>query len=247
MKTEDTSLGHRNLKEDQGSANGHSSAKDWETFAYGLSHDLRAPLRAIAGFSKAILEDHSAGMDDVGTNYLNRIHAASLQMDRLIEGVLIFGQSTQEGTELALVNPLPLITQVTSMYPNLHEALITVSCGPVIPPVLANESALIQCFSNILGNAAKFGTRGVKPLVDVSCKLNAGVVRISFKDNGIGIAAKDHARIFKMFERVDRLHEGTGIGLCLVKRSIERMGGKVGIESEVGKGTTIWIELSAGL
>jgi signal transduction histidine kinase len=216
--------------------------EDLETFSYGISHDLRAPLRAITGFSTVLIEEHSSTLNDEGRDYLNRIKTASRRMDQLIQGVLNFSQSSKGELMLVLVHPTAVIKEIIMIYPNLDPAFLTVKISPILPPVLANEAALIQCISNILSNAAKFGATGIKPEVIVSSSLNEGVVRILFKDNGIGIAPENHTRIFEMLNRVDQSREGNGIGLSVVKRTMERMGGRVGLESELGKGTTVWMD-----
>jgi signal transduction histidine kinase len=111
--------------------------------------------------------------------------------------------------------------------------------------LMANEAALTQCISNLLGNAAKFVAQGVKPVVRIWAEEAEGRVKLWFKDNGIGIAPQDYQRIFDIFQRVDRSHDGTGIGLAIVKKAAERMGGKVGVESTFGQGTSFWLDLQA--
>jgi signal transduction histidine kinase len=114
-----------------------------------------------------------------------------------------------------------------------------------MPRVLANSAALTQCVSNLLSNAVKFVAPGVKPVVRISTQLANGRVRIWFKDNGIGIKEEDFNRIFEIFQRVDRSHEGTGIGLAIVKKAAERMGGSVGVDSKPGQGASFWLDLQA--
>jgi signal transduction histidine kinase len=111
--------------------------------------------------------------------------------------------------------------------------------------VLGHEAALTQCISNLLANAVKFVPAGTEPRIRVWTGSQNGSVRIWFEDNGIGIAPENHCRIFNIFERVhsDSEFEGTGIGLSIVKKAIERMGGDVGVESEPGRGSRFWIAL----
>ena len=247
--TPPTNTGSLSQAPDQRGANRTSRLQglleDMETFSYGISHDLRAPLRAITGFSDVLIEEHSSSLNAEGKEYLKRINAASRRMDQLIRDVLNFNQTSKGDLVLVPVNPVSLIKEVIAIYPDLDASLISITVGPVIPPVLANEAALVQCISNILRNAAKFGVDGIKPEVIVSSTLTHGAVRISFKDNGIGIAPENHSRVFEMFERLDQKHEGTGIGLSVVKRTVERMGGRIGLNSELGKGTTVWMEFAS--
>jgi signal transduction histidine kinase len=123
--------------------------------------------------------------------------------------------------------------------------------------MLGNEAALTQCFSNLLGNALKFVAPGTRPQVRVWAERVGGpkaetqdsqpaipsTVRLSFADNGIGIPKDAHERIFKMFQRLDKSYDGTGVGLTVVRKAVEKMGGKVGLESEPGRGSRFWIEL----
>ena len=108
---------------------------------------------------------------------------------------------------------------------------------------MANEAGLTQCFSNLLDNAVKFVEAGQMPRVRVWAENGGEFVRFWFEDNGIGIAPEYHAKIFEMFERLNQTYSGTGIGLALVRKVVERMGGKVGVESAHGKGSRFWLEL----
>jgi signal transduction histidine kinase len=111
--------------------------------------------------------------------------------------------------------------------------------------VLAHEGFLTQCVSNLLGNAIKFVAPGVQPRVRIWAEPRDTHVRINFQDNGVGVAPEDETRIFRMFERIHPAaeYEGTGIGLTIVRKAVERMGGRVNFESKPGQGTTFWLEL----
>ena len=116
--------------------------------------------------------------------------------------------------------------------------------GP-LPKVLAHEATLAQCLAHLLGNALNFAKPGVPPRVEVSAESREGEVRLWIADNGIGIDPRDHARIFNLFERVGTGEAGVGIGLAIVQKSIERSGGRVGVESALGQGSRFWIQLPA--
>jgi signal transduction histidine kinase len=113
--------------------------------------------------------------------------------------------------------------------------------------VLGNETALTQCLSNLLGNAVKFVVHGTVPRVQIWAEERGRHVRLWFGDNGIGIAPKQHERLFNSFHRLNSDYEGTGIGLAIVKKAAERMGGCVGVESDLGKGSRFWVQLKSGL
>jgi len=128
-------------------------------------------------------------------------------------------------------------------YPALRAIDISVNVGA--GAVLGYEVALTQCISNLLGNAVKFMPTAQKPVVKVWSELNGTFMRLFVEDNGIGIAPADQQRIFDIFARVhsDELYDGTGIGLSIVKKAVEKMGGRVGLRSEVGRGSVFWIDL----
>jgi signal transduction histidine kinase len=217
--------------------------EELQAFAYSISHDLRAPLRVMKGFSNILKEEYGAQLDEKANGYLDRISLSSHRMSELIKDVLNY--STMSLTDLVIVpiHPGNLIAEIVSTYPNLGSSEIDISIAETFPLVLANESALNQCVSNILSNAMKFVEAGVKPHVKVWGEQNAGMIRLWFKDNGIGIAREDFERVFDIFHRVNGTREGTGIGLAIVKQAVERMGGNVGLESELGRGTSFWLEL----
>ena len=166
-------------------------------------------------------------------------------MDSLIQDVLSFSRMNRVDLPLEPLDTLALIREIVDNYPNLRTSEIGILLPKSMPRIRANPAALTQCVSNLLGNAVKFVAPGVKPVVRVWAEEDAGRVKIWFKDNGIGIAEKDYQRIFDIFQRLDRSHEGTGIGLAIVKKAAERMGGNVGLQSAPGQGTTFWLDLQA--
>jgi PAS domain S-box-containing protein len=219
--------------------------EELDSFSYSISHDLRAPLRAMMGFAQALEEDHAAHLDEEGKHYLERISSASLRMDELIKAVLSYSRINRDELKLQPINPRVLIAEILGTYPHLSPTQITVDLPAEFPLILANESALIQCISNLLSNAVKFVRSGTRPHVKIWAESRNGQVLLWFKDNGIGIARENLETIFEMFKRVDHDHEGTGIGLAIVKKAVERMGGHVGVESELGQGSSFWLEFRA--
>ena len=223
-----------------------ASIADLEAFSYSLSHDLRAPLRAMQGYAQLLLSRFGNAVDETGRSYFRRLMASTERLDRLIQDVLRYSQISRAPVELKKVNLEKLLDEVINDYPTLLPTRVKIEVQKPLLPVRGHEAFLTQCMSNLLSNAAKFNRVGEIPRVRVSTQeLKRGKVRVWFEDNGIGIAPEDQRRIFGMFERVhsNQDYEGTGIGLTIVAKAVERMGGHVGVESAVGQGSRFWLEL----
>jgi signal transduction histidine kinase len=220
---------------------------DLESFSYSLSHDLRAPLRAMQTYAGILVEEASDQLSPAGKEYLRRIQIAADRMDRLIRDVLVFSRVAREQMPLERVEPGSFIVSVIESYPGLNDAQAEIEIVNPLVPVRANPAALTQCVSNLLGNAVKFVAPGVKPKVRIWSEVKGGVVRLFVRDNGIGIPSDAHEKIFGMFYQIDQAFGGTGVGLAVVRKAAERMGGTVGVESTPGVGSTFWLELPSGL
>jgi PAS domain S-box-containing protein len=216
-----------------------------EAYSYSISHDMRAPLRAMRGFSTLLLEGHSSQLDPEGIDYLKRIDAGAGRMDALIQEMLTYTRLPRAEVKMEPVDLDALVRQIIETYPQLQENNIEINIEGVLPKVLGAEASLAQCVSNLLVNAVKFVAPQTKPIVKVRAEIIAPDVRLWVEDNGIGIASRDQVRIFKMFEQVDHagVYEGTGMGLAIVRKAVERMGGRFGVESEAGRGSRFWIQL----
>lgn len=216
-----------------------------EHFSYSITHDLRAPLRAMHGFAGMLAEECADRLTEQSREYLRRLTTAATRMDRLITDALVYSKTVREELALRPLDPAELLRGMIESYPAFQEPHAKIRVDPGLPRVLANEAALTQCFSNLLGNAVKFVARGTVPEVRVRADRIDGVVRLWFEDNGIGIPAEMQSRVFLMFQRASKEFEGTGIGLALVRKVAERMGGRVGVVSEPGQGSRFWVELKA--
>ncbi len=216
-----------------------------ETFSYSVAHDLRAPLRSMQGMAAALLEDYSARLDSQGQDYLRRIMAAAVRQDRLIQDVLRYSQVARREIELSKVDLDQLVQGVLLEYPNLQEHRGHIHVRSPLAPVRGHAPSLVQCISNLLENALKFVSPGKTPDIQVWTESTSSQVRLWISDNGIGIAPEDTQRIFRLFERLhgSQDYPGTGIGLAVVQKAIERMGGRVGVNSQLGHGSRFWIEL----
>ena len=216
-----------------------------EAFSYSVSHDLRAPLRAIGGFSEALKEDYIQKLDETGIGYVNEIIAASARMNKLVEDLLDYSRLGR--AELPR-RPIGLLDAVNKALQQLDKPSFKRVAVEIAPShsVLAHEPTLVQVICNLVSNALKFHVKNTEPKVTIWSSIQPdNWLRLSVRDEGIGIAKHHQERIFQVFERLhDReAYPGTGIGLAIVKRGIARMDGRYGLESHVGEGSTFWIEL----
>ncbi len=215
-----------------------------EAFSYSVSHDLRAPLRSMESYARILYDEHADRLSDEGRHFAFRIMKNAEKMDRLMLDVLTMSRVSR--SELILV-PLDLdkvLQEVIDQYPDLAAAHRVITAETPLGKVLADHSSLIQCFSNLLQNALKFVPKDRVPEIRVSSERIDETLKISVRDNGVGIDPQMHARIFGMFERAGPFDvPGTGIGLAIVKKAVERMGGTVGVTSELGAGASFWIQL----
>ena len=214
-----------------------------ESFSYSIAHDMRAPLRSLQGFSDILMKDHGPKLEAEPQRYLNLIAASARRMDSLIRDVLNYSRVVREELPMQAVDTGRLLRGIVETYPMFAAEKADVELQGPFPAVLGNEAMLMQIFSNLMGNAVKFVAPGVKPQLKVWAERRGEWVRLLVRDNGIGIAPEQHKKIFAIFQRVDKRYEGTGIGLAIVKKAVERMGGTTGLESEPGHGSTFWIEV----
>lgn len=217
---------------------------DMEAFSYSVSHDLRAPLRSIEGFSEVLLEDQAPSLNADGRRHLERIHSATIKLTRLVDDLLGFAQASGRTAELAPVSVQEAIDGVRQSSPELTSPDVEITCERCDVRLLGNAALLQQVLKNLLENAVKFVPVGTKPVVRVIAERRGDAVRLWVIDNGIGIASEQQARLFKLFERLEpNGYAGTGIGLATVERAVARMNGRVGVESERGAGSKFWVEL----
>lgn len=217
-----------------------------EEFSYTVSHDLRAPLRSIKGYAEVLVQDYAGKLKGDGARFLERIIENGNRMERLVNDVLTISRISNAKLKLEPVALQPIVEAVLREYPNLQTGQARITVGDM-PVVIGHESLCTQVFSNLLSNAAKFVAPGTRPDIRVWAERNDGTVKVLVKDNGIGISPEFHAKIFGMFERLDpeNRYGGTGIGLAIVRRAVEKMNGRVGIDSDGRTGSCFWVELPA--
>jgi PAS domain S-box-containing protein len=223
----------------------HQSVVELEALSYTIVHDMRAPLRCMQNFSQLIIEECGEQLSTTGKDYLRRIISAAQRMDRLILDVLSYSRLARGEVHLQEVNFEQVLRGIIETYPPFQAPNATIYIDGPLPSVTGNEALLTQCIANLLGNAVKFVAPEVHPRVKIWVEESGGMARFWFEDNGVGIPADAHEKIFGMFERLNQNYEGTGIGLAIVRKAAERMGGKVGVESEVSQGSRFWLQLIA--
>jgi PAS domain S-box-containing protein len=220
--------------------------KELESFAYSVSHDLRAPLRAMEGFANALLEDYAGSLDSVGRDYALRVVSAAQHMDTLIQDLLAYSRLSRSALKPSAVSLDSVLGEVMHQFnPEISKTGAQIRVERPLPEVMGDHATLVQVLSNLLSNAIKFVQPGGKPGVKIWSEEKNGRVRLWVEDTGIGIAPEYHDRIFRIFERLQGVetYPGTGIGLAIVKKGLERMGGKAGVESAPGRGSKFWVEL----
>lgn len=214
-----------------------------EAFSYSISHDLRAPLRGVDGFAQILKEDYFDQLDDFGQSAIETIISSSEKMNSLIDDILSFSflalnppVKTEVNLNSLLVEALELL-QPKLNYPNT-KIIITQD----LPTVNGDRKMLLQLFSNLIGNALKYSRSSSNPQIEIGYE-ESGYFYV--KDNGIGFEQIHEERIFEMFKRlVGEEYEGSGIGLAIAKRVVEKHNGKIGVKSALGKGSTFKFTLN---
>jgi len=220
-----------------------------EAFSYSLSHDMRAPLRSMQGFSQIVLTRYGETIGSPGTDLLKRVIHAAERLDRLIQDVLAFSRLSRQQIQIEGLDLDKLLLQIIHERPELQPPQAQIKIEHPLLRVLGHEASLTQCLTNLLDNAVKFVEPGTIPRILVRTETFDGRVRLWIQDNGIGIEKEVQQRLFGMFQRLHdhRDYPGTGIGLAIVRKAIERMRGQVGVESEPGKGSRFWLELPGAI
>jgi PAS domain S-box-containing protein len=220
--------------------------QELRAFTSTISHDLRSPLTTMKGLAQALLEDYGKDLGEEGYTYTQLIWNAAQHMDELTQDLLIYSRLSQSQIELQPIDLNQLMCQILmQIQPELQARHAQVNVDFPLPEVVAHPTLLTQVLTNLLTNAIKFIAPDVQPQVQVWSEEQGDWVRLWVADNGIGIEPDAQERIFGVFERLHgtEVYPGTGIGLAIVRRGMERMGGRVGIESQLERGSRFWLEL----
>jgi len=226
-------------------ANLARSNQELEQFAYVASHDLQEPLRKIAGFTELLANRYKGTFDEKGESYMAYIVDGATRMRSLINDLLGYSRVMRSTRELADTDCSAVLSRVLrDMEPTIKECNAEITCGP-LPHILADQSQLGQLFQNLIGNAIKYRAEAPPKVAINAYQQGDNYWLFSVTDNGIGIAPEYYERIFAIFQRLHTRAEypGTGIGLAVCQKIVERHGGRIWVESTVGAGSTFFFTI----
>ncbi|MEQ8329715.1 MAG: PAS domain-containing sensor histidine kinase [Longimicrobiales bacterium] len=220
-----------------------------ESFTYSVSHDLRTHLVTMGGFASILWTEYREHLDEKGQNFLERIVTASRRMDAFVQDLLNYSRIgrmpvSEERVELSEI----VATAVATLAPMAETRGARIDVAPDLPAVQGDRTLLERVVENLLSNALKFVPEDRAPEVSIRAEVEERRVRLKVRDNGVGIESVDVERAFKAFERLDPARfPGTGVGLSIVEKAVDRLGGDVGVRSVPGQGSTFWVLLPLAL
>lgn len=224
----------------------NAKSRELEVFAYSVAHDLKAPLRGIDGYSRLLLEDHAADLNEEGRSFLQTIKGSTEEMRDLIDDLLEYSRLERREFKSDQFELRPLITTVVEqkkreLSGNSIDFVVSVNGGRVV----ADPNGLTQSLRNYIDNAVKFTGHVSNPRIEIGSTETIKNFVVWVRDNGVGFDMKYHDRIFNIFQRLNPSEDypGTGIGLAIVRKAMERMGGRAWAESQPGEGATFYLEL----
>jgi light-regulated signal transduction histidine kinase (bacteriophytochrome) len=224
------------------------SNEELKQFAYIASHDLQEPLRMVASYTQLLAKRYKGKLDSDADEFIAFAVDGANRMQGLIQDLLAFSRIGTKGKDLVSISSEDALVQtLRNLQGAIEDGGAQVTHDP-LPRVMADETQLIQLFQNLIGNAIKYQRPGI-PLVHISAVRNGGSRwMFSVKDNGLGIEPQYHEKIFGMFQRLHKREEfsGTGIGLAICKKIVERHGGRISVESQFGHSATFHFDLAEG-
>ena len=223
-----------------------SANKELEAFSYSVSHDLRAPVRHIDGFSQLLEEIHGASLDPAALSLLQKVRDSAKRLGGLIDDLLNFSRLSRQPLVTGTVNLSYLVNDVLAeLEPERTGRNVDLRLGS-LPDCVGDAKLLRQVFINLLSNALKFTRKRERAIIEVGCERREGELVCSVRDNGAGFDMGYASRLFGVFQRLHRADqfEGTGVGLSIVQRIIHRHGGRIWVEAEVDKGAHFQFTLS---
>jgi signal transduction histidine kinase len=242
-----TEIDRLNAELDRSVARLREANRELETFTYSVSHDLKAPLRGIDGYSRLLLTDHREQLDDEGRDFLEHIRQATKHMSLLIDDLLSYSR-LERREHVPVRQPLAAAVETVLSGYRKEFAAAGVELEVRVDPALyalADAQGLTLALRNLIDNALKFSRASTPPRISIAAVRRDGSIELSVRDNGVGFDMKFHDRIFSIFQRLHRAEDypGTGIGLAIVRKAIERMGGRVWADARPGKGSTFTLRM----
>lgn len=225
-----------------------SANQELESFNYSIAHDLRSPLRSMSGFAKALMEDESSNFTEQGKEYATRIARSAKYMDSMLLDMLAYSRLARAEIVRTRINLEEPVQELLGVLENeIRHRGVTVEVGSPLGEAWGHLPTLKQVLSNLVSNSLKFSAPERPPRVRIFTTPNGRFIRLWVQDNGIGIAPQHHDKIFGLFQRLhdNQTYPGTGIGLALVRKGAERLGGRAGVESQPGQGSRFWVDLPA--
>ncbi len=216
--------------------------RELEAFSYSISHDLRAPLRAVDGFSQAVMEDYGELLPEGGRNYLQTIRNGAQRMGMLIDDLLAFSRLSRQPVTKQEVNTANLVANVLEELKPQHDGReVEIRIGD-LPPCQGDAALLKQVWINLLSNAIKYSRDRKPAIIEIGCKREQEENVYFVRDNGAGFDMKYAHKLFGVFQRLHRSEEfeGTGVGLAIVQRIVNRHGGRIWADAAPGKGATFY-------
>lgn len=220
--------------------------KELEAFTYSVSHDLKAPLRGIDGYSKLLLEDHAAQLNEEGQTFLNNIRLGAKHMAQLIEDLLAYSRLERRAFQVDQVDAAALVNKILSEQADeIARRSVKITLEITEQTLHADRDGVAMILRNLIDNAIKFTGRVKSPHIEIGLRGEEGACILWVRDNGIGFDMNFHERIFEIFQRLQLAEDfpGTGIGLAIVRKAAKRMGGRIWGESSPTQGATFYLEL----
>ncbi len=219
--------------------------QELEAFAYSVSHDLRAPLRSINGFTQIIKDDYGAVLDEAGRGILERVIASTSKMNLLVDGLLDFSRLTRRPLDKKLVDMNKIVKAAMETLADLTRGRQIEWILPPLPTAMADPMLIQQVMVNLIDNAIKYTRQRAPARIEIGCQAEGDTAVYFVGDNGVGFDMQYAGKLFGVFQRLhaDKDFEGTGIGLASVKRIIERHGGRIWAEAEPGQGAVFYFTL----
>lgn len=239
-----------NLKSDelqQSTAQLEIANKELEAFSYSVSHDLRAPLRAINGFVSILIEDYEQKLDDEGKRICGIIQSNAIKMGQLIDDLLSFSRLIRSELHCTKIDMESLVDNVISDFETVQDLSHKTIAIQKLPPANGDSNLLKQVWINLISNALKYSSKNENAQITIGSYINNDEVVYFIKDNGVGFNMNYAHKLFGVFHRLHSMNEfeGTGVGLAIVQRIISRHRGRIWAEGEIGKGASFYFTLSA--